>query len=63
MPTIEQLREAFPIISEMADDELMQSPWFHLGILSSSLPDGDRRRLSLDLIGEALRDVSERESL
>lgn len=56
MPTIEQVREAFPAYAAVSDETLM-SPFFHVGVLSSYLPENARLRLSLEVIGDALRDV------
>lgn len=53
MPTIEQLREAFPHVS--VGDEILLSPFYHLGVVGSYV-DKDRHKVSLDVISEALRE-------
>lgn len=62
MPTIEQLREAFPLPAAMTGgDGLLQSPWYHVGVISAYLPDipyaEDKLRLSLAVIADALSRV------
>lgn len=53
MPTIEELRRVWSKSSYLTDD-LLQSPWFHVGVLRSGLADGERLKLSIDVISEAL---------
>lgn len=53
MPTIQQLRAAFPTAS-FVDDSTIQSPWFHIGTIRSGLLEGERLRLSLAVIEDAL---------
>lgn len=54
MPTIDALREAFPHLAPLTDD-MLADPFLHLGVISSYLPEHDRLRLSLEVLGEALR--------
>lgn len=53
MPTIEELRQVWPATRDVPDD-LLQSPWFHVGVLRSGLAEGERLKLSIDVISEAL---------
>lgn len=54
MPTIAELRAAFPGSGPITDDMLL-SPHYHLGVIQSYLPDlPDRVRLSLAVISDAI---------
>lgn len=53
MPTIEELRRVWSKSIDLTDD-LLQSPWFHVGVLRSGLAEGERLKLSIDVISEAL---------
>lgn len=57
MPTLEALRAAFPHL-HMVSDEMLLSPFFHVGVISSYLPEDAHLRLSLQVIGDSLRDIA-----
>lgn len=58
MPTIEELRQAWPKADYVTDD-LLQSPWFHVGVLKTGLAQGDRLRLSVAVLADALAAAQE----
>lgn len=53
MPTIEELRTVWPSV-DYVTDEVLLSPWFHIGVLRTGLAKGDRLSLSVAVITEAL---------
>ena len=57
MPALDALREAFPDVP-IISEQMLTSPFFHLGVIGSYLPleEKERLRLSLDVITDALRE-------
>ena len=53
-PTIEQLREAFPGVA--VNDEMMQDPFYLVGVLTTELRGKPEFLLCLDVIFAALQD-------
>lgn len=53
MPSIEELRAVWTRADYITDD-LLQSPWFHIGVLKTGLADGDRLKMSVAVVSEAL---------
>lgn len=62
MPTTDALREAFPHLNMLPDD-MLADPFLHLGVISSYLPEHARLRLSLEVLGEALRGGAQTEKV
>lgn len=57
MPTIEALREAFPHLAYVSEQTLTD-PFFHVGVISSYLPDQARLHMSVEIVNEALRNAA-----
>lgn len=53
MPTIEELRRVWSNSSHLSDD-LLLSPWFHVGVIRSGVAGKERLKLSIDVIADAL---------
>ena len=56
MVTVEEVRESIPeAVREAFSDDVIMSPWFHVGRLEDAVNEDPRLLLSLRIIEDALR--------